>query len=113
MLGNIFKTNFIKFANQFLLILPNTAVSGHLPALLNTWLSSWAEVGYGDIYAHTPTEMGYAIVIMFMGAQFFGYIVGSIAGLSEKSGDMQATLALLVFQPLSGYALFPPESNVM
>merc|ERR1719191_2038577 len=57
-------------------------------------------VGYGDIYAHTPTEMAYAIVIMFMGAQFFGYIVGSIAGLTEKSGGMQDVIQrrLLDFQ---------------
>jgi hypothetical protein len=57
-------------------------------------------VGYGDIFAHRPSEMVYAIIIMFLGAQFFGYIVGSIAGLTEKSGGMQDIIQrrLLDFQ---------------
>ena len=36
--------------------------------------------------------MGYAIGVMFIGATTFGYIVGSIAGLADRSGNMSAVV---------------------
>merc|ERR1719271_803254 len=49
-------------------------------------------VGYGDVLPVRGSEMGYAIGVMFIGATTFGYIVGSIAGLADRSGNMSAVV---------------------
>ncbi|KAK9813286.1 hypothetical protein WJX72_011893 [[Myrmecia] bisecta] len=52
-------------------------------------------VGYGDVTAHTAAEELVAIFIMFIGVLFFGFLIGSLGDLLEKSSKAARRAAVL------------------
>lgn len=63
-----------------------TFVSNYIVTMY--WVfTTMTTVGYGDIVPTNDYERAYAIFVMFCGATVFGYIVGSIAGVSTTFVD--------------------------
>ncbi|KAJ7372502.1 hypothetical protein OS493_019011 [Desmophyllum pertusum] len=47
-----------------------------------------ASVGYGDIHAHTTSEMTFALICMIIGIVFYGFIIASVAaGLANADAQ--------------------------
>lgn len=63
-------------------------------------------VGYGDVTAKTTAEHGLAILVMFIGVLFFGFIVSSLsATLANSSAASRRAAALrLKFEEVEGWA---------
>ncbi|CAH3024940.1 unnamed protein product, partial [Porites evermanni] len=68
--------------------LGNEAVGFQYVTSLYWAAATSASVGYGDIHAHTMTEMTFALFCMIIGIVFYGYIIASVAaGLANADAQ--------------------------
>nr|CCA15894.1 potassium/sodium hyperpolarizationactivated cyclic nucleotidegated channel putative [Albugo laibachii Nc14]CCA26917.1 potassium/sodium hyperpolarizationactivated cyclic nucleotidegated channel putative [Albugo laibachii Nc14] len=63
---------------------PNSLSSKYVASLY--WaITTMATVGYGDIYAVTPSERSYATFVMIGGAIIFAYVIGTVIEIVSHS----------------------------